>query len=93
MSIMFRREDGLPLLRRRFWSRMFGTFIRSRRQRKSLAVEEAARLAGMDALEWMEAEAGQVPHPWQLCSMAEALEIGYEDISGFAMLSNGAQGL
>ena len=40
------------------WSRFFGKFIASGREKAGLSVEQAASLAGMKAAEWSAIEAG-----------------------------------
>jgi transcriptional regulator with XRE-family HTH domain len=58
-----------------FWGRIFGLSIQSGRKKKAYSVEEAARLAGMEASAWLAVEAGRVPESAeQLRSMASALD-------------------
>jgi Helix-turn-helix domain len=54
------------------------------------SVEEAARLAGMEASEWASVEAGFVPDPAKLRPMADALELRYDRIATMAVLCRDA---
>ena len=90
MSIMFNVQDDLPLIRRQAWGRLFGSCIEKTRQAGGRSVEEAARLAGMEASQWAAIEAGDVPDPAQLRPMAGALECGYEKIALLAFICQGA---
>ena len=57
---------------------LFGSMIQEGRQAIGRSIEEAARLAGMEASEWAAIEAGHIPADLgRLRSMASALEIRY----------------
>ena len=91
MSMMFYVQDDLPLTRRQAWGRLFGICIEKTREAGCRSVEEAARLAGMEASQWEAIEAGYVPaDSTQLRSMAGALECGYEKIATLAFICQGA---
>ena len=78
-------------VRRQVWGRMFGTFIRSAREKHGRSIEDTARLAGMEFSEWEAIEAGYVPSDMAvLRPMAEALEVGYEQLVGLAVFCRGA---
>lgn len=77
--------------RRHAWGRMFGTFIRSAREKHGRPLEDTARLAGMEASEWAAIEAGYVPLDMaMLRPMAAALEISYDEIALLAVFCRGA---
>ena len=90
MSIMFYVQDDLPLTRRQAWGRLFGTCVEKTREAGGRSVEEAARLAGMEASEWAAVEAGYPPDPAQLRPMADALALGYDRIATMAVLCRDA---
>jgi hypothetical protein len=48
----------VPDLRREVWGRIFGEGIQGTRESAGLSIEAAAKLAGMEASEWMAIEQG-----------------------------------
>ncbi len=90
MSTMFYDQDDLRPVRRLVWGRLFGHCVGKTREAAGRSVEEAARLAGMEASEWAAIEAGYVPDPAQLRPMAGALECSYEKIALMAFICQGA---
>jgi transcriptional regulator with XRE-family HTH domain len=86
--MMFYVQHDLPLTRRQACSRLFGTCVEKTREARGRSVEEAARLAGMEASQWAAIEA--VPDPARLRPMAGALECGYEKIALLAFICQGA---
>jgi len=91
MSITINMQDGLPLIHRQVWGRLFGRCIEKTREAGGHSVEEAACLAGMETCQWAAIEAGYVPADVaQLRSMAGALECGYDKIATLAFLCQGA---
>jgi len=86
MSTMFYDQDDLRPVRRLVWGRLFGHCVGKTREAAGRSVEEAARLAGMEASEWAAIEAGYVPDPSHLRPMADALELGYDKIAMLAVL-------
>ena len=76
---------------RQFWGHMFGSGIRTHRERAGISVEEAAGLSGMEISEWMAIEDGNVPQDVnRLRAMAAAIEIRYDQVATMAMLCQGA---
>ena len=69
-------------VRRLFWARTFGLFLRELRNQKGKSIEEAARRAGMETHEWQAIEKGYPPEPAHLDQMAVALEVDPNVISG-----------
>ncbi len=57
-------------IRRESMSRLFGACIRSCREKRGRSIEEAAAVAGMEAVEWAAVEAGSAPNPTCLRSIA-----------------------
>lgn len=90
MSIALNGPTAPPLLldaRRRLWQRLFGQTIREIRQADHCSVEEAAHLSGMEMSEWLAIEDGYVPtDPVRLRSMAAALEIGLDQLTGMVLI-------
>ena len=84
--MMFYGQDDLGPVRRLVWGRLFGQCVGKTREAAGRSVEEAARLAGMEASEWASVEAGYVPDPAKLRPMADALEIAYGKIAMLAVL-------
>ena len=78
----------MPELRRGFWGRMFGHGIQTCREQAGLSTEEAARLSGMLASEWMAIEEGNdVPQQAnQLRAMADAMGVSYEKLLNLVVL-------
>ena len=76
------------------WSRMFGSFMQSAREKGGWPVEQTAELAGMDAAEWTAIEAGtQLPSTrQQLESMADALEMEWATMAQIVLLCRQAWG-
>ncbi len=81
MHITFDYDLDYRFMRLMFWGRTFGLFIRELREKKSRSVEEAARLAGMEAQRWLAIEAGRAPGQELLEPMADALEVDHEVIA------------
>jgi len=77
------------------WSRMFGEFIGSGRQKAGLSIEQVAALAGMDVAEWTAIEAGvQLPKARrELESMAYALGVEWATMVRIVFLCREAWGL
>jgi len=77
------------------WSRMFGQFIQSGRQKAGLSIEQAAALAGMDVAEWTAIEAGaQLPKTRrELESMADTLGVEWATMVRIVFLCRQAWGL
>jgi hypothetical protein len=90
MSMHFDRQEGLPLIRRRALSRLFGRCVEATRQAGGRSIEEAAHLAGMEVSEWAAVEEGYVPAPSQLRPMADSLEIGHDKLAVLAIMCRGA---
>jgi transcriptional regulator with XRE-family HTH domain len=84
-------SDGLQ----EFWSRLFGTFMQSAREKGGWSVEETALLAGMETEEWVAIEAGtHLPNSRQeLQSMADALEIEWPTMARVVCLCSQAWGV
>ena len=81
----------LPEVRRQSLGRFFGSCIREVRKGAGLSLEEAARLSGMAASEWMAIEEGCVPQDVnQLRAMAGAMEISFDQISTLVMVCRAA---
>ena len=71
--------------------RLFGSCIQGVREEADLSLEEAARLAGMKASEWMTIEEGRVPQDInRLRAMADAMEISFDEISTLVMVCQAA---
>ena len=78
-------------VRRQAWGRMFGTFIRSAREKHGRPLEDTARLAGWRPLSGAAIEAGYVPLDMaMLRPMAAAFEISYDEIALLAVFCRGA---
>jgi len=77
------------------WSRFFGKFIESGREKAGLSVEQAATLAGMDAKEWTAIEAGaSLPTTrQQFQSIADALNIEWVTMTKIVLMCRQAWGL
>ena len=68
-------------------SRLFGRFICATRKSAGLSLEEAARLSGMQASEWVAVEEGYAPEAVnRLRAMADTLEISFDRITMVALL-------
>jgi len=80
MSIPSRKQ--FREVTRKVWGQLFGIFMRRARENSCLPLEAVALLAGMSATEWLAIEAGQVPDPAQLDSMAAALGMSLEQMGG-----------
>ena len=79
--MMFYGQDDLDSVRRLVWGRLFGHCVGKTREAAGRSVEETAHLAGMETSEWAAVESGFVPDPAKLRPMADALEIGYDQIA------------
>jgi transcriptional regulator with XRE-family HTH domain len=77
------------------WSRFFGQFIESGREKAGLSIEQAATLAGMDAEEWSAIEAGATlpATRQQLQSIADALNIEWVTMTKIVLMCRQAWGL
>ena len=77
------------------WSRFFGWFIESGREKAGLSIEQAAALAGIDAEEWTAIEAGaSLPTTrQQFQSIADALHIEWGTMTRIVLLCRQAWGL
>ena len=76
-----------PELRRQSMGRLFGSCIQEARKNAALSIEEAARLFGMEAFEWMTIEEGSAPQDInQLRAMADAMEIGFDKIATLVLV-------
>jgi transcriptional regulator with XRE-family HTH domain len=77
------------------WSRMFGTFMASGREKAELSVEQAAVLTGMGSEQWSAMEAGAwLPETrQQFRSIAAALNIDWTTMVSIVMMCRGAWGL
>ena len=77
--------------RRQAWGQMFGRFIRHDRLNKSRSIEECARRAGMETVEWELMEAGQVPATRdELRSIAAALDMEWQGMVVIAFFCRSA---
>ncbi len=85
-------NDDYNLGRYLFWGRTFGLFVKESREKTGRSVEEAARLAGMEAREWRAMEAGMTPEPEQLHPIGDALELSHRLIDGLAEFCQDAWG-
>ncbi len=77
------------------WSRFFGRFIESGRDKAGLSVEQAADLAGMSTAEWTAIEAGaSLPATrQQLRSIADALNIEWITMTKIVLMCRQAWGI
>lgn len=77
------------------WSRFFGQFMQSGREKAGLAVDQAAVLAGIDPGQWSAMEAGNwLPETrLQFRSIAATLDIDWETMAGVVMLCRQAWGI
>lgn len=77
------------------WSRFFGTFIESGREKAGLSVEQAAELAGMEAERWTALEAGAwLPTTREQCHrIAVALDIDWVTMTKIVLLCRQAWGI
>jgi transcriptional regulator with XRE-family HTH domain len=77
------------------WSRVFGAFIQSAREKAGMTVEQAARLTGTDAQRWREIEAGT----WlpatrqQFHVMAAALDMEWATMARMVLMCRQAWGV
>jgi len=77
------------------WSRFFGPFMQSGREKAGLSVDHAAALAGIDPGQWSAMEAGDwLPETRQQFHLiASALDIDWDTMVGVVMMCRGAWGL
>ena len=87
---MSRKYYGQYHLRRTAGGLLFGGCIRKIRETKGRSVEEAARLAGMEASEWLDVEAGRAPGVAQLRPIAHALELSDDNLTPLLLLCRDA---
>jgi transcriptional regulator with XRE-family HTH domain len=77
------------------WSRMFGQFIQSAREKAGLSIEQAAVLAGMSAEDWAGVEIGT----WlpttrqQFRSMAGAIDMDWDTMTRIILMCRQAWGI
>ena len=78
-----------------FWTRMFGQFIQSGREKSGLSIEQAAILAGMSAEDWAGLEIGAwLPNTRrQFRSIAGALDIDWETMTRIILMCRQAWGV
>jgi transcriptional regulator with XRE-family HTH domain len=73
------------------WGRLFGGYIGTIRKNAGLSVEEAARLSGMEASEWMAVEEGTVPQDInRLRAMADAMQVSLDSIGTLVLVCRAA---
>jgi transcriptional regulator with XRE-family HTH domain len=73
------------------WRQLFGSMVQDMRESAGRSVEETARLAGMEASEWMAVEAGYISaNPDWLRPMADSLEIRFEQLAPLVYICQGA---
>ena len=77
------------------WSRFFGKFIASGREKAGLSIDQAATLADFSAAEWQAIEAGaSLPTTRkQLQSIADALHIEWTTMARIVTMCRQAWGL
>ena len=77
------------------FSRLFGSFMASAREKAALTVEQAARMTGIGAQRWSAMEAGDwLPETRQQFHLvAAALDIEWDTMVGIVMMCRGAWGL
>jgi len=93
MSTELKMFASLPssYIFRQSMGRLFGSCIQETRRNADLSVEEAARLSGMKASEWMAVEEGSVPQDVnQLRAMADAMQISFDQIGNLVLLCRAA---
>ena len=78
-----------------FWSRMFGAFMASAREKTGRSIEQTANLAGMDAEQWSAVEAGAwLPETrQQFRSIAAALNIEWSLMVSVVQMCSQAWGI
>jgi transcriptional regulator with XRE-family HTH domain len=97
MSIMFTPLP--PTVENRYfqgvWSRMFGSFMASGREKAGLSVEQAAEMTGIGAQRWSAMEAGEwLPETRQQFHLvAVALDIEWDTMVSIVMMCREAWGL
>jgi transcriptional regulator with XRE-family HTH domain len=73
------------------WRQLFGSMVQEMREAAGRSVEEAARLAGMEASEWMAVEAGYITaDPDWLHPMADSLGIRFDQLAPLVYICQGA---
>ena len=93
MSTALKMFASLPssYLLRQSMGRLFGSCIQEARKKADLSIEQAARLSGMEASEWMAIEEGTVPQdPSRLRAMADAMQISFDQIGNLVLLCRAA---
>ena len=84
-------SSHIPELRRESMGRLFGSSICACRKQAGLSIEEAARLSGMEASEWMAIEDGNVPQDVnQLRAMAAAMEVSFDKLTTLVLVCRDA---
>ena len=96
MSMSYSVSHAPSSASRRAWCQLFGGMIQDRREAIGRSVEEAAQLSGMVSSEWDAIEAGHIPADLvsddgaRLRSMADALEIRFDDMALLVYICQGA---
>ncbi len=94
MSTISKMSLSLPSsdeLFRQSMGRLFGFGIQEARKKADLSIEEAARLSGMEASEWMAVEEGSVPQDInRLRAMADAMQISFDKIATLVLVCRAA---
>jgi len=77
------------------WSRVFGSFMGSAREKAGISVEQAAGMTCIGAQRWSAMEAGDwLPETRQQFHLiASALDIDWDTMVGVVMMCRGAWGL
>ncbi|MDT8068590.1 MAG: helix-turn-helix transcriptional regulator [Terriglobia bacterium] len=75
-----------------FYTHLFGRFVRDRRRKLNLTVEQAAELTGITSSEWIAIEAGYVPQEYKMVrTISETLEVRTSDLLMASIMSTLAQ--
>ena len=96
MSMSYLVSHAPSSVPRRAWCQLFGSMVQDRREAIGRSVEDAARLSGMESSEWAAIEAGHIPADLvsddgaRFRSMADALEVRFEDMALLVYLCQGA---
>ena len=96
MSMTYLVSQAPSSVPRRAWCQLFGSMVQDRREAIGRSVEDAAQLAGMESSEWAAIEAGHIPADLvsddgaRFRSMADALEVRFEDMALLVYLCQGA---
>jgi len=96
LSMFYSVSNAPSPATRRAWSQIFGGMVQDRREAIGRSVEEAAHLSGLESSEWAAIEAGHVPADLvsddgaRLRSIADALEVRFDDMALLVYLCQGA---